>query len=450
MKENKRSHFPLSCNGLESDISRPAFRAHAKTRNNESGLTLIDVTVILIVLSLLIYPIFKFLDVEKQRTENALLHGVTNDLARAVTDYALRNGAYPIPADPSLPITDSNVFKSLRHSSTAFLPTAANCASSTSTGKTYAGAASVNGVICRPRQNGTATLGLQVYIGALPVTTLGLPVEAGLDQYGRKFTYIVTRILTPTAAAPRPMDTTANNNNGAVVVRDQSNANIETKAHFAIITHGTSGGGTYDAQGQIVEPNTCDTGLDAFNRRDCRTGGTHTAGIVKVNMITMGARTQASVNLGADAATYFDDAVSYRTSMYGKIWIPRESDEEYFSLGGKVGVGYTDADTPPTERFSLKTGNIKANGDIKLQRVCNDNGTHCFPPSDIAPSASGTQKIKCDKIAPLKRVKQDGTTNIDKDCDTSGGNSIKYKPAMGSCIKGIKTLTSMADLTCIP
>ena len=432
-----------SCGRSEFDgTSGPAHQRH-----NESGLTLIDVTIVLIIISLLLFPALKLMDINKQNLENTRLYGVTNDLALIVNDYALRNGAYPIPADPSLPVSDPNVFKSVPASYLLTL----NCSNNTDPGMTYAGVKSPNGVLCRRQEAGNGNTATQVYVGALPVSTLGLPVEACFDQYGNKFTYIVTRILTP-SAAPRPIDDLANNTKGAIIVQDQNGVALTTAsttrlAHFAIITHGSNGAGAFKANGTIdshtcLDPSTAN--LDERNRWACRTGGKHTAGIVTDNIITSSIQKKSSVNLGGNAATYFDDAIAYKTTAFGKIWTPRQANEEYFTLGRRVGVGFTNADASPTEMLTIKGGNLKASGDAAIPKVCNDNNTNCFAPSDIG-SANGP--INCSQKAPLKKVNQITKTNASGECD-----DVKINTVMSTdCeITGIRTLTSLSGVpTCM-
>lgn len=416
---------------------------------SQHGFTLIDLAVFLVLLSILSIPIMRLMDTNKKNKENTQLYGVTYDLSLALSDYALRNGAYPLPADPSMPIANANAFTSIRNNPAAtFLPSAADCDNNTSLGKNYAGAASANGVLCRRQSAGNANANQQVYVGALPVTTLGLPIEAGMDQYGRKFTYVVTRILTPTVGIPRPLDNVNNNALGSVIVRDQLGGIIANNAHFAVITHGANKAGAYAANGTISAPNTCGAGLDEFNRRACTTGGAHHAGIVMDNRVNSGIAIRSTVNT-AQGANYFDDALAFRTTINGKIWTPRNMDQEFFTLGRRVGVGYTNADPAPSQMLSVKTGNVRATGNMRALRLCNEENSACFQPDDIVEPTATTPRLLCTQTAPLKRVYYNGWSNAEKECEV--GNSIKIQPILsGMCAAtGIRNITSMGVVTCM-
>lgn len=396
---------------------------------NNAGLTLIDVAVLLVIISLLLFPALKLLDVSRENKRTTALYGVPADLARALNDYALRNGLYPVPADPSLPITNANVFRSV-----PTVPAAAACANPSSQGITFTGTASPNGVLCRPQRPTNVAAASQVLIGALPVTSMGLPVKAGFDQYGRKYMYILTRVMATSPSGVPYMNTVANNDNGSVVIVDQAGTSITNSAHFAIFTLGRNGAGGFLPNGTIMADNTCGTGLDEYNRWACRGGATHHAGVVMDfrTLDTMGIITKSTVSLTQNA-NYFDDASAFSTSMLGKIWTPRAMTEEYFTLGnvsstGKIGVDYLDTTTDaPTNTLTMQTGNIKASGNMETARICNDNpspptsggivsANSCFLPDNIVDTS-----LYCSDTGPILRVSQNSgaPSNAVRTCDST-------------------------------
>ncbi len=99
------------------------------------------------------------------------------NLGSAIDIYFAKNGYIPCPADPTLPVTDSN-FGIERLDSTG-----TGCA-----GASMVGAANKP----YPFQNQSRTGSANYFLfGSVPTRSMGLPDNAAIDSYGNRITYVV-------------------------------------------------------------------------------------------------------------------------------------------------------------------------------------------------------------------------------------------------------------------
>lgn len=454
-------------------------------RHSESGLSLIEVCILLVVFSLLLIPALQVMSLERKAAEIDKHNGTPIELANALTNYALENGAYPIPAAPRLPLTNAKVFSPAVG---AEIPTV--CSMTGAEGITT-GAGLINnfnGLICRPKYSWD-TSGY-VYVGTLPVSVLGLPPEKGLDENGNKFTYMVTRALT---VAP------FNDAGGIITIRDTNNGVVKvgstaiTNAHFVIISHGKNGAGGWRANGELIptgfstgnatalgaghacpgrvqaELNLAGGRAEFGNQYQCKlNGGGGYVAYARAMFKTVTDRMRGTSEGAGD--TFYDDSVEYATSVYGRLWTPRDNGYQYFSYSGNIGIGAKDPTTAvpspasPTQKLSLLAGNVLVSPDapaskatIKSPKLCNVAGTSCFKPGDIdAPIGSGP--LYCASGVGLKKVNYvTATTSAQGVCDGTGGtNPIRNTPFIPSdptklipCPLGIKKIEKTTGaITC--
>lgn len=433
------------------------------SRHSEAGLSLIEVSIIVILFSIVLIPILHVLSLENKSAESRKHYGVPNDFANLLTDYALEHGAYPVPAAPRLALSDPKVFMPV-DATTAEVPTAA-CATVGGTaveGKTNG---VDNGVLCRPRFNGDGTgnaptgvslVDRQVYIGTLPVSVLGLSPSQGLDEYGRKYTYIVNRILTNKS--------TFDNAKGSIIISDKASNWQSYSVHFVIISHGKDGAGGWAANGSLMGVNNINGCKDGRN-----VGGTWTYtdqergnqyqckkyaglyGYARALFLpgpTYGATQDPSVYEGDPSdASFFDDAVAFRDTVYSnRLWTPRDdgaNKNEYFSAKGSVGIGYSNGTTAyPAQKLTVATGNIRTvqaqatdpKTVVKSAAICTASSSYCFTPSDIATTAGSTAPLYCASNVGLQSITYPGTKVATKTC-----YSVPIlNPALATCPLGIK------------
>jgi|GEM_PF-1409466 len=101
-----------------------------------------------------------------------------------------------------------------------------------------------------------------VFIGSVPTKTLGISAAHAIDPYGNRLTYAVTADLTvqdSLAGAPVPA--------GSITIDPTLGGTPITDAHFAVVTHGEDGAGSYTAEG-ARNPVACRP-VDAGDAENC-------------------------------------------------------------------------------------------------------------------------------------------------------------------------------------
>ena len=181
-------------------------------KNKESeGFTLIETAIVIMILSLIIVPLFKFMAQERERyglvKEEEKLERITSALAI----YVKANDRFPCPARLDLPV-----------------------------GNAAFGEEEGDGTGCN--NAGGITLNSGVREGALPVQTLNLPYYMGYNQYGWKYSYAVTDAVTANNSAE--LSGVIN-----VLEEDEATAVLGRPYRFVIIDHGKDGKGARSKTG---------------------------------------------------------------------------------------------------------------------------------------------------------------------------------------------------------
>lgn len=134
--------------------------------------------------------------------------------------------------------------------------------------------------------------GVMVRVGMLPVRTLGLPDSAAADKFGNRIVYAVTERLTDAGqfgSAP-----------GAITVRDLNNNNILTDAAYFIASLGRDRKGAYAlSNATLVDACGTSSNLDVLN---CT--------------LTDALFREAPFNSGSQAAFFFDDLVRWAPKFH--------------------------------------------------------------------------------------------------------------------------------------
>lgn len=179
--------------------------------NNESGVSLIETALVILVLSLVLVPLFQTITSEKERRKNFSELQKQDRLVSAVNEYFKNNRKYPCPAD--LTATASTA--------TFGYPTAC-----------------------------TGTGG--IHYGALPFGDLQLPWNYAVNRYGWRYMYAVTKDLTIGPDA-----------NGVIKINDSVGEFVDD-IDFVIIDPGPDGKGSANIFGG-VSGLTCTGSIDAEN-----------------------------------------------------------------------------------------------------------------------------------------------------------------------------------------
>jgi hypothetical protein len=222
---------------------------------SESGLTLIDTSVVLVIVGLLMIPVVYGLKLlHKQEASQ------TNDyrfytIGAALENFYTLNGYYPCPADPTLGPDDA----SYGQPHIVVAGGGAGGGNDNKGGKDNdnggVGGGNNGGGGVEPVQGGCVfppgSDGLSVQ-GSLPFKALKLTAKEALDGWGNKITYAVTTSLTN--------QSTFNQTQGRLSIQDnRATCGItgtpitRSNYHFVFFSHGPTGAGAYSPEGNLVQ-----------------------------------------------------------------------------------------------------------------------------------------------------------------------------------------------------
>ena len=305
-------------------------KGHAprKRRSTQSGFTLIEMAVVVIISGFIFIPlmaVFVQKDLDDKRTENLESN---QRLVNAVTFFYKQNGRYPCPADLDTAPADADFGVE-------------NCGITTTSG---------------------------VKVGALPTTTLGLPFHQSINRFGWKHIYAVTSDLT---------DTTTFDNSTAVEVISTAGGSASTvEVPFLLVNTGEDGKGSSSLYG-VENILSCTTG-SARDQENCDNDET----FIEAPLFFTGNPTDSG---------YYDDQISYGlVSAKSDIWIAQVNEIQgervplMAKTFGNIGIGTT---TAPTEKlhvigralvetdFTGQGGDIATqdNAEIQGRLVVNEN-----------------------------------------------------------------------------
>jgi DNA-binding beta-propeller fold protein YncE len=249
-----------------------------KRYRGRSGFTLIQISILLVVASLVLVAILP--SSQTNLTANNVTTAKMNTILTALREFEATNGRLPCPADASQPI-----------GSTSYATEAAKPGSSTNcTG----GAPAANFV---DATNHTA-------IGMVPLRALGLSNDYGLDGYGRTITYAADTAATSCfASSSLP---------GNILVANLWTTNNTT---VAVVSHGADGHGAWipltGSTGTAVRLNAGSTDTDQLVNAHLNSSFVATAS----SRVTDSGGTSVTFVNKAPTAT-FDDMVVYQSPLW--------------------------------------------------------------------------------------------------------------------------------------
>lgn len=440
------------------------FFKHRKTRVGQSGFTLIDTAIFMVIFSLFLIPFFQLQQIHKGKKETKEGAYTVEDISIKLTRFALERGAYPVPANPSLAMTDPMAghpvapilgFLSADGSpekiaALAAIPPVAACN----------GGAATNGVLCRPgaRDLDSPTNGISgnneaILIGTLPYSALGLSPEQGLDAYGRKYLYAVSRALID----PTTFDNEFGQVGLAIHQAGTTNIGWPSNLHFAVVSAGPDGLGAYSRQanGTFARSTPCPSSGSAWQRENCNDDFRFKS----IRTTTSTTDSASGRNIGAAAGdTFFDDVVYYSATIFGDEWTPRdavvptENDMVYLtSVGGKVGINM--AGVNPSSTLQVM-GDAKAK-DIKTEGLCNAGQSECITTTAImnADRTRTTNSMLCTGLEMGLRAVTIGNATVrpTRTCDAfTKVSAIKVNASdpSGVCPNGASSFGAGGQLVC--
>jgi hypothetical protein len=334
-----------------------------RAENKEAGFSLIELAILLTIVSLMVATClqeFRQYNVTKTRNDTYAHRDVVEQgLVRFIYNYH----RLPCPADPALPPG-------------AALAGFEQCL--TGTGQTAVDFC--NGQVCR-RIGGRYTDETPGYTfdnvltGAIPYSTIGVPLSQAIDGYGSKFGYTVSEYLTRQGSGAK-YSQSYNDQYGVVNIEqyfpdtdtispaknpDVAGGTFNAAYMFALVSYGQNRKGGYGYNGNLIAPCT-GPGRDIENCNGDSTFLSPGEGLFSY----------------VPGPKYFDDPVVDAVLVL-------ESDKwKYASTtgirdknNGKVGIG-TNAPEVPLH----VDGNILVQ-DYNASNFCDDDGSNCMPISKL-------------------------------------------------------------------
>ncbi len=442
------------------------------TRQSEKGLSLLEIAIALIVVGLLITPMLQMYNINKMERVSRENNKTLENIAIALNKYAQQNKKYPVPANPTLPSTDT------------FYGTPATITASDA----CAGIFVSQGVRCFGGTTPNTSPVNQVLAGTVPFLELGLNEKDIYDIYGSKISYVVTRQLTVNNTA-NPDDPNAFvNGAGAIAIIDQDNAPIGVKltnkdtptliyndpdtesqisnadtydgsnnrVMFALISHGEDRKGAW--QGDSTLSACTNPGLDTSNCNQTSMTAT-LRGRSKKDVITIKdpanplATVQAELTSPSrsfakpEGANHYDDTIVYRTTSRDEGWSSLRSDVSDAEAGTFISESGTvmikdDPSELTTAEASMDVGGAVKVYKTKSQTICNrkDGGTttwNCFRTINISGKepdptdwvGSPNAAVKCNDMGGLQGFSKQNESEpnsayIKRDCPTETKSPI--------------------------
>lgn len=293
-------------------------------RPKQAGFSLLELSIIIAITGIMMAGLLSLYKskIEQQRLErmNDNRHAIQKALVDYITDDALitddyTGQRYPCPADPAL-----------------------------APGQAGFGAESVSSPDGGCLETGdikkVTVAGMDIFIGALPVITIGLGSDVSYDVHKNQYTYAVSGNL---AMLKTMVNTDAT---GAIQIIAENGDTIINGAQFAVISHGQDGKGAYTLSGV---------------RLDCTSGAKDTEncdddGVFRSMRITQ-----------SEDSNFYDDSIF--TSMGDDVndgWMQSTDTTQMHIItknAGNLGVGVSGR--APTEKLEVVGGNIKTDEDVE-------------------------------------------------------------------------------------
>jgi len=329
--------------------------------NSQSGLSLIEIAMGIIVIGLLMMPVIQSYEQQIMDARGATTQANFYTVQTALQQYFYANNYLPCPADITANDSSATYGQELR---------AGNAC----------GPAGPGVVLNAPANT--------VIRGGVPFAALDIPVSATLDGWSNKIAYVVTmdnadstpgKAYNPSASAIT-VDRFAPSSTLPPPALDDT-PNI---VPYTLVSYGDDGVGAYSSQGTLVAPCPVGAAIVPVEAQNC-----DPASVIFRHQ-------DYARSLAAGTVNYFDDLLSQPTDLANVVWgsIPKTSN--IFS-SDYIGVGIS------SPAYSLDVnGNVLAStdganpisgaGNIVTPlsgSVCDASGNNCFPVDKIGGNGMG-------------------------------------------------------------
>lgn len=377
-----------------------------ETGTPESGFSILEMSLVLMITGMIIAAAAQYYTLYLRQSKDDVSYENTMAIKSAIAEFYTDRGRYPCPTDPSLPTTDANYGKEMcpgRNVSGIAVPNIA-------VGACW-------GQLCRVQAdrsidlNGDSVPDPQtVLIGAFPIENIkrdmiadpsdtdftngvdmmpvdvDFPATQTLDGWRNKFIYAVTESMTD------PL--TYNNNLGAVTIIDEFDNPLvfpEDSAHYAIVSMGENGRGSYNSSGNLVG-DSCDPGTVPATYNPTYPNIMSQDSIEYENCDRSDAVFISALKNEEISDDFNDDMVSFETWFANDLWAPSPVNPVHvYNVNiGNVGVGVDN----PVQRLDVQ-GDVVSSNTLATE-FCNvSTGTGCFDTRVIAGDIASGNGMEC-------------------------------------------------------
>ncbi len=333
----------------------------------QKGFSLIEVSILLIIVGLLVPPWILLSNLERKALERNRTVANFHDLKNAIQLFVEREGRYPIPAD----IRD--VEGSLTFGEEVALTPPSNCG-----GSAVSGAAAIAG-------RGWCKTPDGVLIGGVPFDDLGIDAETALDYWNNKILYAVTESQTVAASTS---DTAGgitvwsyDYDDSVVPPTRQPPVLYNSNFDMVLISFGKTGLGAYTNQGVLA--GSCDTTAPAsLDSENCDYDSTFFL------YEHADPNTPTAAEALVDGASFYDDLTAFQATVPFGMWFENQVSSDYaMTTADIISIGTKNPD--PNVRIHVE-GDIQAGDDtipanhanLQADTMCDVDG-QCFEPELI-------------------------------------------------------------------
>ncbi len=425
-----------------------------KNIQSQKGFTLIELSIALVVISLLMVAYLQLDAIQEKKYQSNLQRAKIFTIADGLARFRSENGHFPCPARLDLGPLD-----------TGFGMPTINGVGAASDDCNTIGVLPADVTAPGTFANGyyVADLGgKRVRIGALPYKVLGVGKEDIIDIYGNKFTYAVVEEQASPSTPYTEFETS--NVNHVIAVKDYdfdpfsfipetgiytAGNDIVVPVDMVFFSHGENGAGSHLERGK-VHPMPCEATGAAGD--PATTNDSENCSIYDGIFATERFVSRSPAGLGGD----FDDFLVSDLVQWIYIWDASLASEEdvYNRSDGNMAVGHKN----PVERMHVK-GNLRVDmkgdatvpdpnlGKIQTEILCDEAKEDCFAPAHLGGPEGAEETLHCNGDKPMMRkVKltnsaDSKTRKLDSGiaCTSAvGTDSIKCDDTIFSFMNGIE------------
>ena len=349
----------------------------------EEGLTLLEAAIGLVLIGLITLPLIQKYKVDLIQESWDRTRGSLANTENAINQfYTAGNFDYPCPANLSLKEGDAN-FGESGDCLLANLKLCTNPTWLTSEG------------ICKTEDTTNA-----VVIGGGPFATLKMQQEKALDFWGNKIIYAVTLEQTEEATfltnngtirveavdSPQAIKLRIENGTAPQLVDDGIPNEKTNSVDFFLFSTGITGVGGYTKDGVALQA--CGGAVTGFEHENCDLDGIF---FYDQNPTDDEASAYSEV-LGPN---FFDDMTRAQPSLPEQMWFQHPNHNPYLiTMSTRIGIG-----TATPQATIEVIGNIRTNGRLQSDQLCDETGSDCFDPELI----TGTMDaMECDSAGNME------------------------------------------------